>query len=990
MRGLARLVAGIASIVLVPAAAFAQASIVGSVKDTSGAVLPGVSVEAASPALIEKVRSAVTDGTGQYRIESLRPGVYTVTFTLPGFNVVKREGIELQGSFVASVNAEMRVGALEETITVTGETPVVDVQSTARQRVLDKQVLDSLPAGRVVTALAGVTVGVTANADVGGTLGDGQGAGGLAARGVEDARVLVNGVASNTSYRLTQGAPNVGAYQEIVVDTGGVDAEQAWGGVHVNIIPREGGNTFSGSFLAAMANESMASENFTQDLKDRGLSAPNTLKQLMDVNPTLGGPIMRDKLWFNTAARYDRAWTFAPVFNNKNAGNPNAWTYEPDLGAQATNKHTLRSFTHRVTWQATAKHKIAFQYESTHQCDCPRQVLATTSPEANIGNYTVGSPYRHVSGNWTAPVSSRLLLEGSVLNLKRVVSRANPNPYFTAGAVPLIPVQEQATGLSYRGTASGRISDNDLLYGRAVASYVTGAHSFKGGFVYGRILVDDFNFTLDAPLSYRFRNGVPNRITLQATPFTLKTNLDADHGLFVQDRWTRGRTTVSAGLRYSFARIKYPKVVVGPSVWTPNRNIVTPETNGASWHNLSPRTSLAIDLFGNGKTALKASFNHYLVAEDRSTIYGADASPVGALVTSTTRSWNDANRNYVPECDLINPLANGECGAMANSDFGSTRPGRAYDRKAIHGWGTRYDDWQFSTGVQQEIMPRVAVDVVYWRTSFGNLPGILNRAVSPSDFSEYSVTAPRDPRLPGGGGYVLSGLYDINPAKFGQSDAFVTLSNKQTDIFNGFDVVLNARPRQGLLVQGGTSTERRSTNNCDLVSAFPGAAIEGGPYVNRSEADTRDASISRQFCDAPGTFQTQVKLLGSFVIPKIDVQMSASLQNLPGPEISAEYVVPNATVASSLGRSLAGGASGVTVSLIEPRTMFGERMNQLDLRFAKILRFGGTRATVGVDLYNALNSNDVLDVNTTFNDQWPRPNAILTARFAKLVLQYDF
>ncbi|HEY3159078.1 MAG TPA: carboxypeptidase-like regulatory domain-containing protein, partial [Vicinamibacterales bacterium] len=227
MRGRVRLVFLIAGLALAPAAAYAQASIVGTVRDTSGAVLPGVTVEAASPALIEKVRSAVTDGTGQYRIENLRPGAYTVTFTLSGFSVVKREGIELTGSFVASVNAEMRVGALEETITVTGETPVVDVQSTYRQRVLTQEVLEALPAGRVVTALAGVTVGVTANADVGGNLGDGQSAGGLQARGVRDARVLVGGVASNPSYRLTQGAPNVGAYQEIVVDTGGVDAEQA-------------------------------------------------------------------------------------------------------------------------------------------------------------------------------------------------------------------------------------------------------------------------------------------------------------------------------------------------------------------------------------------------------------------------------------------------------------------------------------------------------------------------------------------------------------------------------------------------------------------------------------------------------------------------------------------------------------------------------------------------------------------------------------------
>src|SRR3989442_11865567 len=195
MRPLAKLFVFIGLFVCAPAVAYAQASIAGSVRDTSGAVLPGVTVEASSPALIEKVRSAVTDGTGRYRIENLQPGVYTVTFTLPGFSIVKREGIELTGSFVASLNGELRVGTLEETRTVTGETPIVDVQSTARQRVLDKQVLEALPASRAVAMLTGLTPGVTtANTDVGGSLGEGAGTGGLRVRGNGDSRLLVGGV----------------------------------------------------------------------------------------------------------------------------------------------------------------------------------------------------------------------------------------------------------------------------------------------------------------------------------------------------------------------------------------------------------------------------------------------------------------------------------------------------------------------------------------------------------------------------------------------------------------------------------------------------------------------------------------------------------------------------------------------------------------------------------------------------------------------------
>jgi hypothetical protein len=329
---------------------------------------------------------------------------------------------------------------------------------------------------------------------------------------------------------------------------------------------------------------------------------------------------------------------------------------------------------------------------------------------------------------------------------------------------------------------------------------------------------------------------------------------------------------------------------------------------------------------------------------------------------------------------------------MANRDFGSTRPGRAFDPDAMSGWGTRYGNWQFSTGVQQQLLPGMAVDVAYWRTSFTNIAAVENRAVTPADYDQYSIRAPVDPRLPGGGGYVLSGLYDVRPTKFGIADEYVSLARNygnQSHTFNGVDLTVNARPRPGLLVQGGLSAERESTNNCDIVARIPSAAIEGGPIVNRGDSGTRGSSVPQQFCDAPGTFQTQVKLLGSFVVPVIDVQMSASLQNLPGPEISANYTVPNAVVASSLGRSLASGASNVVVSIVEPRTLYGDRMNQLDLRFAKILRFGDSRATVGVDIYNALNSSAVLSLDGSF-DNWLRPDEILNARFAKLVVQFDF
>jgi hypothetical protein len=1020
MRLLGKLVVAVAFVCVVPAA-YGQASIVGTVRDSSGAVLPGVTVEAASPVLIEKVRSAVTDGTGQYRIENLRPGRYDVVFTLPGFSTVKREGVELEGTFAASINADMRVGAVEETITVTGETPIVDVQSTARQRVLDQEVLEALPSGRTLAALGGLTPGVTAsNQDVGGGLGDGVSAGGLRVRGVGDSRMLMGGVTANTSYRVLTGAYNLAAYQEVVVDTAGIGAEQEEGGVRINVIPRDGGNTFSGTSFFAFANDKMAGSNLTQSLKDRGLRTPDSLKQILDINPGFGGPLKRDRIWFHVATRYSRAWNFTPTYFNKNAGNPNVWTYEPDFArGPASNENTVKNLTARVTWQVSQKHKLGLTYDPSDACECPRSLSANVSPEANVANYVITNPNSNIVAQWTAPLTNRVLLESSVVSRHSTAARARTpdgghtslpedaggtvnaiNPYFAASTVPLIRVQEQSTGFSYRGSPNARISTNNLFYWRSAMSYITGAHSLQTGFIFGRVPNDDYTFTLDSPLEYRFNNGVPNRVTLNATPFREITNLDADHAVFVQDRWTAGRLTLTGGVRYSYLRIRYPDTVIGPSTFTPNRNIVVPGINGATWQDISPRSGMALDLFGNGKTALKVSLNHYLGAQDRSTVFGAEASPVGRLITNTTRAWTDSNRNFVPDCDLINPAANGECGAMANATFGSTQPNRAYDRDTLRGWNKRVGNWQFATGVQHEILPRVSVDVSYWRTWFDNMAVIDSRALSPADFDTFSITAPKDPRLPGGGGYTITGFSDIKPARFGTpGDELVTFTKNygtQYEHWNGVDFTINARPRNGLLVQGGTSTERKTTDNCDLVAKLPEIGIAGSTVLNAGNGNTTvgissslAASTPLEYCHAQGTFLTQVKLLAAYTVPRINVQVSASVQNLPGPEITANYVATNAAVAPSLGRNLAGNAANVTVSLLPPRSMYADRTNQLDLRFSKILRYGRTRATTGVDIYNALNASSVMSLNNAFAN-WQQPQSILPARFAKVVLQFDF
>jgi hypothetical protein len=238
------------ALVLLPTLAFAQAAITGVVKDDSGGVLPGVTVEAASPVLIEKVRTVVTDETGQYRIVDLRPGTYSVTFALPGFSTVKRDGIELTGTFVATINADLKVGALEETITVTGETPVVDVQSVRTQTTVSKDVLSAIPTSRNATGITSLIPGMSNNNDSGGINGTiGGGVGQIHGGRGNDSRTYSDGINTGWAGGSAGGGNQAGSTasaQEVVVNTSGGLGEAETSGVVLNVIPREGSNTYSG------------------------------------------------------------------------------------------------------------------------------------------------------------------------------------------------------------------------------------------------------------------------------------------------------------------------------------------------------------------------------------------------------------------------------------------------------------------------------------------------------------------------------------------------------------------------------------------------------------------------------------------------------------------------------------------------------------------------------------------------------------------------
>src|SRR5262245_58004951 len=361
-------------LVLAPSIARAQASIAGIVRDASGAVLPGATVEASSPALIEKVRSVTTDGTGQYKIVDLRPGLYTVTVTLTGFSTVKRERVELTGSNTVTVNADLTVGSVAETVTVSGEAPTVDIQNTNKAAIITSEVQAALPSGRSQYAYAVLVPGVTLSSFNGGNSQDVGGTGNMditifTVHGSRpfDQRLMINGLTARnllSSGWASNFVPDMGTAAEVSMDYSSGTADSYGSGFTMNLIPKEGGNTYHGSIFGFRVGSAWQGNNYTDELKAQGLSSPNELKTLYDFNPAVGGPLWKNHAWFFASMRWQESTKFyAGANRNLNLGDPTKWEYVPDPNLDnrgVDSKKMTPTGGVRVTWQATPRNKIGF------------------------------------------------------------------------------------------------------------------------------------------------------------------------------------------------------------------------------------------------------------------------------------------------------------------------------------------------------------------------------------------------------------------------------------------------------------------------------------------------------------------------------------------------------------------------------------------------------------------------------------------------------
>lgn len=975
-------------LITVPVLASAQESgIAGVVKDTSGSVIPGVTVEASSPALIEKVRSVVTDTQGQYKIINLLPGTYTVTFSLTGFATVRRDGITLTADFTANVNADLRVGSIEETINVSGQSAVVDVQNVVQQRVMTADVIEAIPTGRLGATLGEIIPGMTATSsrsasaqDVGGLNGDNQQSLAIHGGRFADMNIQVDSLPTSALNGVQFGGItiDVGSIQEFNYEVGAISTELPNGGIMFNQILKEGGNDFKGFFFVSGSNGNLQNGNLDANLMARGLASVGALQKMWDLNPSMGGAIVQDKLWFFASGRYwGQDQTTAGMYFAKDA---QAFIYAPDMSRQAYTNNWFTSYSLRPTWKATEKNKFLFWLvNQNHRCACYTIDSNFATPEAAFQNK---APVDNIiNGTWTNPVSNHLLLEAGATH-NRFDNPRLPEPGSTG-----LSVTESSTGLISRSAKSYNETNATVLAVRAALNYVTGSHAAKVGVTFkeGKRLS---YLNVNGQVNLIALNGVPKSLMEYATPYVSQANLDAALGIFVQDVWTLRRLTLNLGLRYDHQAESDPAQNVPATLFVPARSY--PAMDGVlNWNDLSPRFGAVYNLFGTGKTALKVTVNKYLAAES---IEVANAlNPVLASVNSVTRTWSDPSGTYNPflDCDLTNPNANGGCGAISNKAFGSPNIVTHYDPAVISGWGKRGYNWETTVGVQQELLPNVALNATYFRRAYGNFTATVNQAVTPSNFSPYCVTAPADSRLAGGGGNSICGLYDVNPPQFGLVNSLITFASNygdQWEHYNGVDVTVNARLSHGGIVQGGLNIGRDETNNCAVVLT--------NPQITNSDPFNTAATLARTqaYCDIKPPFQLQVKLSGSYPLPWWDVRAAAVFQTAPGPLVLGTQTVLNAQIAPSLGRNLSAGAGGtVAVDLVPPGTLYGERLYQLDARLTKTLRLGSKARVQGnFDAYNVLNANTILIQNNVYGPSWQNAQIILPGRLFKFSAQLNF
>ena len=967
-------VAALAGLLLVPSSARAQSVISGIARDASGAVLPGVTVEASSEALIERIRTVVTDGEGRYSIVDLRPGTYLIVFTLTGFSSFRREGIELPANFTMTINADMRVGALEESVTVTGESPVVDVQTAQRTHVLSRDLLDSLPTGRNYSGLAALMPGVRmSNTDVGGNQQMEQIYMRVHGSRQTDTTLQVDGMQLNSLMNdgQVQAYFSDAANAEVSYQTSGVSADVSAGGLRINMIPREGGNRTSGSAFAGGIRESWQGDNVTPQLRARGLESGDTVNHVSDYNFAIGGPLRQDRLWYFTTVR--RIATNEVVANN----------FYKD-GRPGIEDQWIYNLMARLTWQANGKTKVTSYFDRYPKFKGHEMGALTDPDTAARRREWQHALYYTTQTKLTSTLTSRLLLEaGYSSNVEYFTGKYQPGvekprgtpEWFTQiGHEELVGYGTVTPHRYWKGLSTPANGTDPRRHVLSTAlSYVTGTHAVKTGVQWGfgpYITRGDLN----GDLVQLYRNGRYDSVRVYNTPREAKEFLNADLGIFAQDSWRLDRLTLNYGIRLEYFNGEIAEQNSPAGRFVPARHFDAIACMPC-WFDVTPRLGVAYDLFGTARTALKASVNKYMAGQTLG--FAQRYNPFSSQ--NDTRRWDDLNNDDVAQ-DI-------EIGPPNDARFGQATLTRRPDPDIA-----REYDWEYSAGIQHQLLPGVSVTAAWYHRDTYNMVQSVNGPFTRADYTVVNVVNPLD-------GSIIP-AYNLNPAKRGLIDR-VDLNSTDRDLrsfsYTGFEFGMAARIHKATMF-GGWTVDRTILNHCDELENWGNLSAV---IYNASGLNSQAAKSDFHYCNQSAIgipLQHEFKLSGSYQLPW-QMQASATFQSYAGAMLPTRWSIGRTTryAADCIGSCTPGAlvipnmtATTYVLDLTPPGSEYYERLNQLDLSLRKIVRIGRYQYSGQLDLFNASNSSYVKTQTTTFGPSLGQVLSTLQPRTMRLALQMRF
>lgn len=971
---------------LMVGSASAQSVISGLVRDESGAVLPGVTVEASSPVLIERVRSVVTDDQGRYRIVDLRPGVYQLTFTLTGFATTVRDGIELPSNFVATVNIDLKVAALTETVNVSGATPLVDVQQASRTQVLTRDIIDSLPTTRNVMSVGILVPGIRfGTPDIGGS------------RAMEQPAMRMHGINQRETMQLVDGMPvnsnedcvcmgyfDDALQSEVSVTTSALPAENAGGGIRVNSIPKDGGNIFSGAAFLGGTDGNWQAKNVDDYLRQRGIQSSNGIAHIQNFNVAAGGPVLLDKLWYFGSVRHTST-------NETVANVPKEFVAPDGEHIQGILDQFVRDVALRTTYQAAPQQKVSaflqriWKYKGK-DFTFGQDPRAATQRDPNHAHYAIGAL------KWTSTPTNRLMFEAGYSTsyqhwtggnqpgrsktrgtpewyafAQRTDTALNINPdcAYPFGCTQWMSVQDQRTEATRR------------VY-QASMSYVTGTHNLKVGFQ-DSTGPDDIYTTRNGDLIENYVNGKPSTVTVFNSPTISKAYVNYDIGIYAQDALTWKRMTINPGVRVEYFKSSMAETSMEAGRFAPAR-FYSEQPDLPKWGpDASPRLSAVYDLFGTGKTALKASASKYHLQYSGSWA----RRYANSFSSSDTRNWSD--------CDLIpgtsacsgRTLATNGDGIAQDNEIGptsSTTFGVRSDRNPVDGIRRVYN-WEYTVGLQHQLLPHASMNLVYYRRSFGDLELLDRTLVTRSDYSAFQVPMPsfaNDPTLIGvlGPNETLT-LYNLNPAKRSVYSSAQVDRNSTQDraVYNGIETSFSARLPRGITAFGGWTAEKNVSKFCESDDD-PNGILTADLYIGEN------VSAGGRFCDQGAfavPFRHELKFAANAPL-FYGVEFGTIVQSYPGPQRIITWTPPASLFPG-------GRTNSETIILSRPGSLYQARWTQWDVNLKKNFRFGRKVLSGQFDVFNVLNSNTIWSTNDAIGASLGQVQSIQPGRMPRVALQ---